>query len=51
MKATVPNNLGRMTLSGPGRLDDATLKEFRSKRRLQKLVFEFARTLTREQVS
>ena len=51
MKATVPNNLGRMTLSGPGRLDDATLKEFRSKRRLQELVFEFARTLTREYVS
>jgi type III restriction enzyme len=51
MKATVPNNLGRMTLSGPGRLDDATLKEFRSKRRLQELVFQLARTLTREYVS
>jgi type III restriction enzyme len=51
MKATVPNNLGRMTLAGPGRLDDATLKAFRSKRRLQELVFEFARTLTREYVS
>jgi type III restriction enzyme len=51
MKATVPNNRGRMTLSGPGRLDDATLAEFRSKRRLQELVFELAKTLTRDYVA
>ena len=51
MKATVPNNRGRMTLSGPGRLDDATLVEFRRKRRLQELVFELAKTLTRDYVA
>jgi type III restriction enzyme len=51
MKASVPNNQGRMTLSGPGRLDDATLAGFRARHRLQELVFEFARTLTREYTS
>jgi type III restriction enzyme len=40
------NNQGRQTLSGPGRIDDVTLAEFRSKRRLQELVFDLARTLT-----
>jgi type III restriction enzyme len=51
MKATVPNNRGRMTLSGPGRLDGATLADFRAKRRLQELVFELAKTLTRDYVA
>jgi type III restriction enzyme len=50
MKAALPNNVGRMSLSGPGRLDEATLKEFRAKRRLQELVFELARTLTKDYV-
>jgi type III restriction enzyme len=42
------SNQGRLSLSGPGRVDDVTLKEFRSKRRLQELVFDLARTLTKE---
>jgi type III restriction enzyme len=45
------SNKGRMTLSGPGRVDDVTLKEFRSKRRLQELVFDLAKTLTRSYVA
>src|SRR5205807_4732870 len=44
------NNQGRMTLSGPGRLDDVDLAEWRSKRRLQELVFDLARALTRDYV-
>ena len=51
MKAALPNNLGKMSLSGPGRLDEAGLAEFRATRRLQELVFELARTLTRDYVT
>lgn len=42
------NNQGRLSLSGPGRIDDVTLAEFRSKRRLQELTFDLARSLTRD---
>ncbi|CAN5895830.1 DEAD/DEAH box helicase family protein [soil metagenome] len=42
------NNRGRLSLSGPGRVDDVTLAEFRNKRRLQELVFDLARSLTRD---
>lgn len=42
------NNQGRLSLSGPGRLDAVTLDEFRSKHRLQELVFDLARTLTKD---
>jgi len=45
------NNRGRLSLSGPGRLDDVTLAEFRAKRRLQELTFDLARTLTRDYVA
>lgn len=45
------NNRGRLSLSGPGRIDDVTLKEFRAKRRMQELVFDLARTLTRDYVA
>jgi type III restriction enzyme len=44
------NNQGRMTLTGPGKTSDVSLKEFREKRRLQELVFELARTLTKNYV-
>jgi len=40
------SNKGRLTLSGPGPVDEVTLAEFRAKRRLQELVFDLARTLT-----
>jgi type III restriction enzyme len=42
------NNKGRLSLSGPGRIDEVTLREFREKRRMQELVFDLARTLARE---
>jgi type III restriction enzyme len=42
------NNQGRLSLSGPGKATDVTLKEFRAKRRLQELVFELGRALCRD---
>jgi type III restriction enzyme len=48
VKGLNQNNQGRMTLSGPGKIDDVTLNEFRSKRRIQELVFELAAALTRD---
>ncbi|MFC1817236.1 BPTD_3080 family restriction endonuclease, partial [Thermodesulfobacteriota bacterium] len=51
MKAALPANSGRPTLSGPGRLEDVTLNPFRQKRRKQELIFELATTLTREYLS
>jgi len=38
---------GRLALSGPGKADDVNLDPFRSKLRLQELVFDLARTLTK----
>ncbi len=51
VKALHATNQGRLSLSGPGRVDDITLAEFRSKRRLQELIFDLARTLTRDFVA
>ncbi|MBI4612273.1 MAG: hypothetical protein HY720_01560 [Planctomycetes bacterium] len=48
MKAGLPNNLGWPSLMGPGALVDANLNPFRKARRLQELVFELARDLTRD---
>jgi type III restriction enzyme len=45
------SNKGKLSLSGPGRLDEVTLKEFRAKRRIQELVFDLAKTLTRDYVA
>ena len=47
MKATLPNNRGRPSLSGPGRLARVDLNPYRKGRRLQELAFELARDLTR----
>ncbi|MBS1816947.1 MAG: DEAD/DEAH box helicase family protein [Acidobacteria bacterium] len=47
MKASLPTNSGRPSLSGPGRLESVDLSPFRQGRRLQELVFEMARDLTR----
>lgn len=41
------SNQGRLTLAGPGRVDQVTLDDFRSRRRIQELVFDMARELTR----
>jgi type III restriction enzyme len=51
VKALHATNQGRLSLSGPGRVDDVTLTEFRSKRRLQELIFDLARTLTRDYIA
>ncbi|MCU0293200.1 MAG: hypothetical protein MUF10_14605, partial [Thermoanaerobaculaceae bacterium] len=48
VKAMLPSNTGRPALSGPGRLEDVTMNPYRKGRRLQELVFELARDLTRE---
>lgn len=45
------NNQGRLSLSGPGKIDDVTLAEFRAKRRMQELVFDLTQTLTRDYVA
>jgi type III restriction enzyme len=42
------NNRGRPSLLGPGRVDQVTLGERRSKLRVQELVFDVARSLTRD---
>ena len=47
MKASLPTNSGRPSLSGPGRLERVDLNPFRNARRQQELVFEMARDLTR----
>jgi len=51
MKASLPANTGRPSLLGPGRLVSVDLNPYRSGRRLQELVFELARDLTRLYVS
>jgi type III restriction enzyme len=42
------NNQGRLSLSGPGRADDLSLAQFRAQRRLQELIFDLGRALTRD---
>ncbi|MDN5941867.1 MAG: DEAD/DEAH box helicase family protein [Nitrospira sp.] len=42
---------GKLTLSGPGRVDEVNLEEFRAKRRMQELVFDLATTLARNYIS
>jgi hypothetical protein len=51
MKGLSVNNVGRQSLSGPGRISEAGLTEFRAKRRLQVLVFDLARALTKGYVA
>lgn len=51
MKAGIPNNRGRATLSGPGKLQRVDLNPYRSGRRVQELVFDMARDLTRDYVA
>ncbi|MFN8495722.1 MAG: DEAD/DEAH box helicase family protein [Caldilineaceae bacterium] len=46
MKASLPNNRGRATLYGPGKLQRIDLNPYRSGRRMQELIFDMARALT-----
>jgi type III restriction enzyme len=48
MKGLNVNNMGRLSLTGPGRASDVSLKEFREGRRLQELVFDLAKSFTRD---
>jgi type III restriction enzyme len=48
MKGLNVNNRGRLSLTGPGRASDVSLKEFRQGRRLQELVFDLAKSFTRD---
>jgi type III restriction enzyme len=48
MKASVPNNRGRYSLTGPGKLESVSLNPYRAGRRVQELVFACARDLTRD---
>jgi type III restriction enzyme len=51
MKAALPNNQGRPSLSGPGKISEVNLDEFRKKHRIQEIVFDLARALTRDFVA
>ena len=48
MKAGLPSNTGRPSLVGPGHLERVDLNPYRKNQRLQQLVFEMARDLTRD---
>jgi type III restriction enzyme len=47
MKGLHPTNSGKLSLSGPGRIDHASLETWRRERRIQELVFDLAAALTR----
>ena len=48
MKAGLPNNQGRYSLTGPGAIAKLDLNPYRKGRRLQELAFELAKDLTRD---
>ena len=46
VKANIPNNQGRSSLTGPGKLEGMNLDPYRKDKRLQELVFDLARDLS-----
>lgn len=48
MKASLPNNAGLPSLSGPGKLESVDLNPYRAGRRFQELAFTMAAALTRD---
>jgi len=50
MAANLPTNTGRPSIFAPGGLTNVSLQEFRAKHRVQALVFDMARDLTRAYV-
>jgi type III restriction enzyme len=51
VKAALPNNKGRPSLQGPGRLESIDLAKYREGKRVQELSFELARDLTRDYIA
>ena len=51
MKAGLPDNKGRLSLHGPGKVTQANLQEFREEKRLQERVFEMTAALTNHYLS
>lgn len=51
MKILSLNNEGKLSLSGAGKLEGASLAEFRAQHRLQELVFDLSATLTKDYVA
>ncbi len=51
MKSALLSNQGRPSLIGPGRLESVSLNPFRTGRRMQELVFDISRALTRDYAS
>ena len=51
MKSALLNNRGRPSLTGPGKLENVTLNPFRAGRRMQELIFDLAKVLTRDCLS
>jgi len=51
VKALCVSNEGRLSLHGPGRIDEVTLRDFRAGRRMQELVFDLARGMARHYVA
>jgi type III restriction enzyme len=47
MKGVAYNSEGKMALHGPGRVDDVTLDQWRTKTRLQEVEYQIAKDLTR----
>jgi type III restriction enzyme len=50
IKAALPNNQGRYSLTGPGRLGGLDLEQWRRDVRMQEHVFDMAKALTRDYV-
>ena len=48
VKASLPTNTGRPSLSGPGKMESLDLDTYRRERRLQELAFGLARDLTND---
>jgi type III restriction enzyme len=51
VKGLSVNNAGRLSLMGPGHIDEVSLREYRAKRRIQELVFDLARGMTKHYVA
>ena len=51
MKGLSVNTTGRLSLSGPGKIDEVTLAKYRAERRVQEIIFDIAGGLTKNYAS